>query len=83
MHKDHRRATIHRTGRYTFEVASGTRPGLVHTLDVLHLKCSCEAGTQGIRCWHLARALLIEQGYRPLIKRKARAIAAPQGQAVA
>ena len=78
MQRHHRMATIHRTGRYTFEIASGTRPGLVHTLDVLHLKCSCEANAQGIRCWHLARALMIEQGCWPLIKRKA-----PPRQAVA
>jgi hypothetical protein len=71
-------ATIHRTGRYTFEIASGTRPGLVHTQDVLHLTCSCEAGRQGLRCWHLVRALLIEQGYRPRIKRKAHRASAPQ-----
>jgi hypothetical protein len=83
MQKDHRRTTIHRTGRYTFEIASGTRPGLVHTQDVLHLTCSCEAGAQGIRCWHLVRALMIEQGLRPLIKRQARTLSAPERQAVA
>ncbi len=72
-HRDrHGTATVHRTGRYTFEVASGTRAGLTHTQDVLHLKCSCEAGQEGIRCWHLARALMAEQGYRIIAPRKAR-----------
>lgn len=72
MHRHHHRAIIRRTGRYTFEIASATRPGVVHTQDVLNLKCSCEAGARGIRCWHLARALMIEQGYRPLLKRRPR-----------
>lgn len=71
MHRQHRKATIRRTGKYTFEIASATRPGMVYEQDVLHLKCSCDAGGRGIRCWHLVRALMIEQGYRHLLKRKA------------
>ncbi len=63
---------MRRTGRYTFEIGSGSRAGLTHTQDVLHLKCSCEAGQEGIRCWHLARALMAEQGYRMIAPKKAR-----------
>ncbi len=72
-HRDrHDTATVRRTGRYTFEIASGSRAGLTHMQDVLHLKCSCEAGQEGIRCWHLARALMAEQGYRTIKPKKAR-----------
>jgi len=39
--------TIRRTGRYIFETKSRTREGVTHTQDVLHLKCSCEAGAKG------------------------------------
>jgi len=73
-HRDrHDTATMRRTGRYTFEIASSTRAGLTHTQDVLHLKCSCEAGLEGIRCWHLARALMVEQGYRTIKPKKTHA----------
>jgi len=56
--------TIRRTGTYTFETRSRTREGLTHTQDVLHLKCSCEAGEKGMRCWHLVLALQAEQWYK-------------------
>ena len=56
--------TIRRTGTYTFETRSRTRAGLTHTQDVLHLKCSCEAGEKGMRCWHLVLALQAEQWYK-------------------
>jgi len=56
--------TIRRTGTYTFETRSRTRAGLTHTQDVLHLKCSCEAGAKGMRCWHLVLALQAEQWYK-------------------
>jgi len=56
--------TIRRTGRYIFETKSRTREGVTHTQDVLHLKCSCEAGAQGLRCWHLVLALQAEQWYQ-------------------
>ncbi len=84
-HRDrHDTATVRRTGRYTFEIASGSRAGLTHTQDVLHLKCSCEAGQEGIRCWHLARALMAEQGYRAIRAKKARpaCTAPPQAPAL-
>ncbi len=42
-----RAATIHRTGLYTFEIGSRTRPGHTHQIDALRLRCSCEAGQHG------------------------------------
>jgi len=56
--------TIRRASRYIFETKSRTRAGVTHTQDVLHLKCSCEAGAKGLRCWHLVLALQAEQWYQ-------------------
>jgi len=67
-----RAATIRRTGPYTFEIDSRTRPGHTHQIDALHLTCSCEAGKEGMRCWALALALMIEQGYRAITPKRAR-----------
>jgi len=61
-----RAATIRRTGAYTFEIDSRTRPGHVHIINALRLECSCEAGKEGMRCWALALALMVEQGYRAI-----------------
>jgi len=72
-----RAATIRRTGTYTFEIDSRTRPGHTHTIDALRLKCSCEAGQKGMRCWALALALMVEQGYRAITPKRARATATP------
>jgi hypothetical protein len=38
-------------------VESFTRPGLDHQVDVLRLKCGCEAGKYGRRCRHLVLAI--------------------------
>ncbi len=67
-----RAATIRRTGPYTFEIDSRTRPGHTHKIDALRLHCSCEAGQEGMRCWALALALMIEQGYRAITPKHAR-----------
>ena len=67
-----RAATIRRTGTYTFEIDSRTRPGHTHKIDALRLTCSCEAGKEGMRCWALARALMVEQGYRAITPKRAR-----------
>jgi hypothetical protein len=67
-----RTATIHRTGRYTFEIDSRTRPGHTHKIDALRLECSCEAGKEGMRCWALVLALMVEQGYRAITPKRAR-----------
>ncbi len=72
-----RAATIHRTGTYTFEIASRTRPGHTHKIDALRLTCSCEAGQKGMRCWALALALMVEQGYRAITPKRARATTPP------
>jgi len=67
-----RAATIRRTGPYTFEIDSRTRPGHTHKIDALRLECSCEAGQKGMRCWALALALMTEQGYRAITPKRAR-----------
>jgi len=72
-----RAATIRRTGPYTFEIDSRTRPGHTHKIDALRLQCSCEAGKEGMRCWALARALMIEQGYRAISPKRPRPAPSP------
>ncbi len=67
-----RAATIRRTGPYTFEIDSRTRPGHTHKIDALRLECSCEAGKEGMRCWALVLALMVEQGYRAITPKRAR-----------
>ena len=42
---------------HRYLVESTTRPGLGHQVDVLRLKCGCEAGKYGRRCKHLILAL--------------------------
>ncbi len=75
-------ATIRRTGAYTFEIDSRTRPGHTHTIDALRLQCSCEAGQKGMRCWALALALMIEQGYRAITPKHARPAPPPHAPAL-
>jgi len=77
-----RAATIRRTGTYTFEIDSRTRPGHTHTIDALRLTCSCEAGQQGMRCWALALALMTEQGYRAITPKRARTTPTPHAPAL-
>ncbi len=76
-----RAATIHRTGAYTFEIDSRTRPGHTHKIDALRLTCSCEAGQKGMRCWALALALMVEQGYRAITPKRARTTPTPPAPA--
>ncbi len=66
-----RAATIRRTGKYTFEIDSRTRPGHTHMIDALRLTCNCEAGKEGMRCWALVLALMTEQGYRAITPKRA------------
>ncbi len=77
-----RTATIRRTGTYTFEIDSRTRPGHTHTIDALRLTCSCEAGQKGMRCWALALALMTEQGYRAITPKRARTTPTPHAPAL-
>jgi len=76
-------ATIHRTGTYTFEIDSRTRPGHTHKIDALRLQCSCEAGKEGMRCWALVLALMTEQGYRAITPKRARTTPTPTPHAPA
>ncbi len=77
-----RTATIRRTGAYTFEIDSRTRPGHIHTINALRLECSCEAGQKGMRCWALALALMVEQGYRAITPKRVRATPPPPAPAL-
>ncbi len=77
-----RAVTIHRTGKYTFEVNSRTRPGHTHKIDALRLECSCEAGQKGMRCWALALALMVEQGYHAITPKRARTTPMPHAPAL-
>ncbi len=78
-----RAAIIRRTGTYTFEIDSRTRPGHTHKIDALRLTCSCEAGQQGMRCWALTLALMTEQGYRAITPKRARTTPTPHAPALA
>ncbi len=77
-----RAATICRTGPYTFEIDSRTRPGHTHKIDALRLTCSCEAGKEGMRCWALVLALMVEQGYRAITPKRARPAPPPHAPAL-
>jgi hypothetical protein len=44
-------------GPARYLVESTNRPGLGHQVDVLRLKCGCEAGKYGRRCRHLVLAI--------------------------
>jgi len=50
------------TARYLIE--STSRPGLGHQVDVLRLKCGCEAGKYGRRCRHLVLAIQYDEWRR-------------------
>ena len=43
-----------------YDVQSRTRPDRVHHCDTYHLRCDCEAGQFGKRCWALSAALQYE-----------------------
>jgi len=77
-----RAATIRRTGAYTFEIDSRTRPGHVHIINALRLECSCEAGKEGMRCWALALVLMVEQGYRAITPKRVRTAPPPHAPAL-
>ena len=44
-------------GPARYLVESTSRPGLGHQVDVLRLRCGCEAGKYGRRCRHLVLAI--------------------------
>ncbi|HKO23856.1 MAG TPA: hypothetical protein VJY65_03855, partial [Chloroflexota bacterium] len=64
-------------GPARYLVESTSRPGLGHQVDVLRLKCGCEAGKYGRRCRHLILAL----GYDEWRRRQQRAASATQWSA--
>lgn len=55
---------IRRQDATHFQVESKSRPGHFHTVDTLHLRCDCEAGQHGLRCWHLVWSLQAERLYK-------------------
>jgi hypothetical protein len=49
-------------GRYLVE--STSRPGIGHQVDVLRLRCGCEAGRHGRRCRHVVLAIQYDEWRR-------------------
>lgn len=69
-------------GGTRYLVESKSRPGLGHQVDTLRLRCGCEAGAVGRRCWHLVTALEFEDWRkRQLAAASAPAIVRPSGMA--
>jgi hypothetical protein len=64
-------------GPARYLVESTSRPGLGHQVDVLRLKCGCEAGKYGRRCRHLVLAIQYDDW-----RKKQRAAAEVQQRAV-
>jgi hypothetical protein len=62
---------------HRYLVESTTRPGLGHQVDVLRLKCGCEAGKYGRRCRHLVLAIQYDDW-----RKRQRAAAEAQQRAV-
>jgi len=46
---------------HIYNIESATRPGVFHTTDAYKMTCTCEAGRNGRRCWHVATAVLYDQ----------------------
>ena len=73
-------------GPARYLVESSSRPGLGHQVDVLRLRCGCEAGRHGRRCRHLVLAIQYDDWRR---RQQAQAAATgkrpsgPQGRAEA
>ena len=67
-------------GPARYLVESTTRPGLGHQVDVLRLKCGCEAGKFGRRCRHLVLAIQYDD-WRKRQQAQAAASARPVGMA--
>lgn len=68
-------------------VESNSRPGVGHKVDVLRLKCGCEAGRHGRRCHHLVWAIQMDAWRRGIatqadqLRTRERAAARPVGMA--
>ena len=68
-------------GNARYLVESSTRPGLGHQVDVLRLKCGCEAGKYGRRCRHLVLAVQYDDWRKRQEARAAASSARPAGMA--
>jgi hypothetical protein len=62
---------------HRYLVESTSRPGLGHQVDVLRLRCGCEAGKYGRRCRHLILALAYDEW-----RKRQRAVAEAQQRPV-
>lgn len=63
-------------GGSLYLVESSSRPGVGHKVDVLRLKCGCEAGQHNRRCHHLVWAIQMD-AWRRGAQAQAMAPAAP------
>jgi hypothetical protein len=69
-------------GPSRYLVESTTRPGLGHQVDVLRLKCGCEAGKYGRRCRHLVLAIQYDDWRRrQMAQAAAQSVSRPSGMA--
>jgi hypothetical protein len=68
-------------GPARYLVESTSRPGLGHQVDVLRLKCGCEAGRYGQRCRHLVLAIQYDDLRRRQMAQAAAASTHPAGMA--
>jgi hypothetical protein len=68
-------------GPARYLVESTSRPGLGHQVDVLRLKCGCDAGTFGRRCRHLVLAIQYDDWRRRQQAQAAVANKRPSGMA--
>jgi hypothetical protein len=66
-------------GAARYLVESTSRPGLGHQVDVLRLKCGCEAGKFGRRCRHLVLAIQYDDWRRRQQAQPAAASKRPAG----
>ena len=64
-------------GPARYLVESTSRPGLGHQVDVLRLRCGCEAGKYGRRCRHLVLTGTLAQDWLALYGRAFRAFDKP------
>ena len=75
-------ALVKRLEHGIYEVPSATRDGQTHIVSGIKMDasdhcCTCEAGTRGLRCWHVESVRL--RRVQEEAKRQARRLAANQG----
>jgi SWIM zinc finger len=69
-------------GPARYLVESTSRSGLGHQVDVLPLRCGCEAGKYGWRCRHLVLAMQYDDWWRRQQALVAASSTRPAGMAV-